>query len=102
MSKRSSRLSSPNRISGSALACTVVVLRGGRLVALARETAQILLQAPGLVVLRLHAQAHARARLVDQVDRLVGEEAVADVPVRQLGRGDDRLVGDADAVERLV
>ena len=44
----------------------------------------------------------ARRRLVDQVDRLVGQEAVGDVAVRQLGRGDDRRVGDLDAVVHLV
>ena len=43
-----------------------------------------------------------RRRLVDQVDRLVGQEAVGDVAVRELGRGDDRRVGDLDAVVRLV
>ena len=44
----------------------------------------------------------ARRRLVDQVDRLVGQEAVGDVAVRELGRGDDRRVGDLDAVVHLV
>ena len=44
----------------------------------------------------------ARRRLVDQVDRLVGQEAVGDVAVRELGRGDDRRVGDLDAVVQLV
>ena len=55
-----------------------------------------------VVVLRLRPQAHPRAGLVDQVDRLVGQEAVADVAVGQLRRRHDRLVGDPDAVERLV
>ena len=40
--------------------------------------------------------------LVDQVDRLVGQEAVGDVAVAQLGRGDDRRVGDLHAVVHLV
>ena len=44
---------------------------------------------------------HPRRRLVDQVDRLVGQEAAGDVAVGQLGRGDDRLVGDRDLVVRL-
>ena len=54
--------------------------------------------------LRLGVDLHldARRRLVDQVDRLVGQEAVGDVAVRQLGRGDDRRVGDLDAVVHLV
>ena len=46
--------------------------------------------------------AHARAGLVDQVDRLVGEVAVLDVPVGEHGRGLQRLVGDLAAVVRLV
>ena len=37
-----------------------------------------------------------------EVDRLVGQEAVADVAVRQRRRRDDRVVGDAHAVVRLV
>ena len=48
----------------------------------------------------LHAQ--ARRRLVDEVDRLVGQEAVGDVAVRQRRRRDDRRVGDVDAVMELV
>ena len=48
----------------------------------------------------LHAQ--ARRRLVDEVDRLVGEEAVGDVAVGEHGRGDERRVADLDAVVRLV
>src|SRR5918994_1919559 len=46
--------------------------------------------------------ARAGRGLVDEVDRLVGEEAVRDVAVRQLGGRLERLVGDADAVVRLV
>jgi hypothetical protein len=41
-------------------------------------------------------------RLVDQVDRLVGQETVGDVAVGELGRGDDRRGGDLDAVVDLV
>src|SRR3712207_9271418 len=36
----------------------------------------------------------SRRGLVDEVDRLVGQEAVGDVAVGQLGRGFQRLVGD--------
>src|SRR3954463_5653988 len=46
--------------------------------------------------------AHARSRLVDEVDRLVGQEAVGDVAVRQLGGRLQRLLGDVDLVVRLV
>ena len=48
----------------------------------------------------LHAQ--ARRRLVHEVDRLVGEEAVGDVAVGEHRRGDERGVADLDAVVRLV
>ena len=48
----------------------------------------------------LHLQ--PRRGLVDEVDRLVGQEAVGDVALRQRRRGDQRTVGDADAVMRLV
>ena len=48
----------------------------------------------------LHLQ--PRRRLVDQIDRLVGQEAVGDVAVRQRRRRDDRRIGDAHAVVLLV
>ena len=48
----------------------------------------------------LHAQ--PRGRLVDQVDRLVGQVAVGDVAAREHGGGDQRRVLDADAVVDLV
>ena len=48
----------------------------------------------------LHAQ--ARRRLVDEVDRLVGELAVRDVAVGEHRGGDDSRVADAHAVVRLV
>ncbi len=41
-------------------------------------------------------------RLVHQVDRLVGEEPVADVPVRERGSGHEGVVGDPHAVMDLV
>jgi hypothetical protein len=40
--------------------------------------------------------------LVDQVDRLVGQEAVGDVPVAQRRRRHQRGVQDPDAVMKLV
>ena len=48
----------------------------------------------------LHAQ--PRGRLVDEVDRLVGQEAVGDVAVRQRRGRDERRVGHAHAVVLLV
>ena len=48
----------------------------------------------------LHAQ--PRRRLVDEVDGLVGQEAVGDVAVGEHGRRDERGIGDAHAVMQLV
>ena len=50
--------------------------------------------------LELHRQ--PAARLVDQVDRLVGEEPVGDVPRRELGGGHQGRVPDLDLVVDLV
>jgi hypothetical protein len=54
--------------------------------------------------LRLGVDLHldARSGLVDQVDCLVGQEAVGDVAVAELGRGNDRRVGDVHTVMQLV
>ena len=54
--------------------------------------------------LRLGIDFHpdAAGGLVDQVDRLVGQLPVGDVALGQLCRGDDRAVGDVDAVMHLV
>ena len=43
-----------------------------------------------------------RRRLVDEVDRLVGQEAVGDVAMRERRRGDERRVLDRHAVVDLV
>ena len=43
-----------------------------------------------------------RGGLVDEVDRLVGQEAVGDVAVREHRGGDERRVADPDAVMGLV
>ena len=104
---------------------------GGQLVRALLELGQLLAQPPqpilgGLVVLllerplldpQLHdapvelvdrlglaVDRHALPgrRLVDQVDRLVGQEAVGDVAVGQRGCGDDRTVGDRHLVVDLV
>ena len=61
----------------------------------------------GLDLFQIGRGAHAldtqtAAGLVDEVDGLVGQMAVADVAVGQVGRGDDGLVGDGDPVVRLV
>src|SRR4051812_12900187 len=43
---------------------------------------------------RLSGEPGARARFVDHVDRLVGQEAVGDVALRQLGGRNERRIGD--------
>ena len=71
-----------------------------------RELDLELTHAPvGLVELdgrRVDLHAQPRRRLVDEVDRLVGKEAVGDVAVGEHGRSDERGVADLDAVVRLV
>ena len=52
--------------------------------------------------MRIDLHAQARRRLVDQVDRLVGQEAVGDVAVRERGGGDERGIGDAHVVMLFV
>ena len=49
---------------------------------------------------QLHAQ--ARGRLIDQVDRLVGQLAPRDVAVRQGRRSNERTIGDGHLVVSLV
>ena len=51
---------------------------------------------------RVDLDAQAAGGLVHEVDGLVGQEAVGDVAVRQLGRRHDGGVGDAHAVVDLV
>ena len=48
----------------------------------------------------LHAQ--AACCLIDQVDGLVGQEAVGDVAIGEVGGGHERAIGDMHAVEDLV
>ena len=48
----------------------------------------------------LHAQ--AACRLIDQVDGLVGQEAVGDIAIGEVGGGHERAIGDVHAVEDLV
>ena len=50
----------------------------------------------------VHLRADHGAGLIHQVDGLVGQEPVGDIPVRQGGGGNDGAVGDLHAVEHLV
>ena len=61
--------------------------------------------AVGLVELeraRVDLHLQPRRRLVDEVDRLVGQLAVGDVAVGEDRRGDERAVANPDAMVRLV
>ena len=60
------------------------------------------LQHVQLVRHRVDLDAQPAGGLVDQVDRLVGQEAVGDVALGELGRRDQRGVHDAHAVVHLV
>ena len=51
---------------------------------------------------RIDFDAKATRRLVDEVNGLVGQEAVADVAMRERRGCQDGVVGDADAVVGLV
>ena len=66
--------------------------------ALDLELDQAPLEPVHLLGLRVHLHADPRRGLVDQVDRLVGQLAVADVAMRERRRGDDRGVRDLDVV----
>ena len=51
---------------------------------------------------RVHFRADHGAGLVNEVDSLVGQEAVGNIAVTERRGGDDRVVRDLDAVEDLV
>jgi hypothetical protein len=78
------------------------VLGGHRLVLLALEAPQLLLERPRVLGLGLRAQAHPRGGLVHEVYGLVGQEAVGDVAVRELCCRDHGLLGYLHPVVGLV
>ncbi len=78
-----------------------VLLLAGELLVLA-DLGDLLVELAQLRRAREDRQAQASAGLVDQVDRLVGQEPVADVAVGEVRRRDDRTVGDLHLVVRLV
>ena len=78
-----------------------VLVLGGLLLLLA-HVRDLLVELAQLRRARQDRQAQAGAGLVDQVDGLVGQEAVADVPVGEVRGGHDRAVGDLHLVVRLV
>ena len=83
------------------------LLRGARVVLLQGLLLDLGLEDPPLHLVdlgrkRVDLHLQLRGRLVDEVDGLVGEEAVGDVAVREGGRRDEGGVGDLDAVVQLV
>ena len=50
----------------------------------------------------LALEPHTAACLVDEIDRLVRQEAICDVPIRQVGCVDQRLIGELYLVVVLV
>ncbi len=51
---------------------------------------------------RIDLDAEFRCCLIDEVNRLVRQKAIGDVAVAELGRSDDRTVGDSHAVMHFV
>ncbi len=78
------------------------VLVGDRLLHLLDDLADLDLEPPQVLGVGDAPQLHLRAGLVEDVDRLVGEEAVGDVAVRLVDGRLDRLGGVPDLVELLV
>ena len=84
------------------LGCGLEILRTDGLVLLGANLAQLIVQIAQLLGQRHVADAHARASLVDDVDRLVGQEAILDVAVGHLHGRLERLVGEMHLMVRLV
>src|ERR1051325_8240592 len=78
------------------------VLVRDRLLHLLDDGADLRLQAPQVLRVGDAAELHLRAGLVEDVDGLVGEEAVRDVAVGLVDRGADGAGAVLDLVERLV
>ncbi len=80
----------------------LVLLVGDRLVLVAGQLLDLALHRPYVRALGPRPQPHPGAGLVDEVDGLVRQPAVAQIPVGQLHGRHQRLVGVADLVVRLV
>ena len=84
------------------LGSTLEVLLGDGLVLIGADLAQLVVHLAQLVGQGHVADAHAGARLVHNVDGLVGQETVLDIAVRQRDGGLKRLVGEMHLMMRLV
>ena len=73
---------------------------GDRLIQLARQRQPLLFKQPPAAMLTLHKQ-DARRALVQQVQRLIRQEAVGDIAARQLDRRIHGLLADAEVVVLL-
>ena len=80
----------------------LVLLAGDCLFLVAGELLGLPLQIAKVDARCLHPQPHPRAGLIDEVDGLVRQEPVGDIAVGQLDGGNQRLVGVADLMVRLV
>jgi hypothetical protein len=106
--QRERRAATSSRSEASSLGDLVEAGLGLRALVLAEQGLAFDLEAGDPALALVDRQGHALdlhleagGGLVDEVDRLVGEEAVLDVAVAQAGGGDDRGVHDADAVVGL-
>ena len=81
---------------------TLEVLLGDGLVLIGADLAQLVVHLAQLVGQGHVADAHAGARLVHNVDGLVGQETILDIAVRQRDGGLKRLVGEMHLMMRLV
>ena len=97
-----SRSSASSRSSVCAARLGGVVLLLGERRQLDLELHRAALELVDLLGQRVDLDAQPAGRLVDEVDRLVGQEAVGDVAVAERRGGDRRGVLDADAVMDLV
>jgi hypothetical protein len=94
---------------GDELLLLIALVRGGlevlrldRLLLVGAHDRDLLVELAQLGRARQDRQAQAGAGLVDQVDRLVGQEAILHVAVGEVHGGHDRAVGDRHLVVRLV
>src|SRR5205823_4388446 len=90
----------PLRIAQRGRSLEVLIADRGFFVA--AQVLELFLQLGDLRRRHLRRQPRPRARFVDHVDRFIGQEAIGDVALRQLGGFGQRIIGNDDAVMILV